>query len=74
MKDQETYPMPSPSFAFPVGPWFRWFAWRPTRTVDRGWRWLRPVWRRRYQSHDHLDGPTMLYFLTSVVRPEVDES
>lgn len=27
-------------------PWFRWFAWHPTWTTDRGWRWLRPVWRR----------------------------
>lgn len=27
-------------------PWFRWFAWHPVWTTDRGWRWLRVVWRR----------------------------
>jgi hypothetical protein len=25
---------------------FRWFAWRPVWTVDRGWTWLRYVWRK----------------------------
>jgi hypothetical protein len=29
------------------GPEFRWFAWRPVRTDDRGWRWLRFVYRQR---------------------------
>ena len=33
------------------GPTFRWFAWHPVWTVDRGWRWLRNVNRRRC----HLD-------------------
>lgn len=28
-------------------PWFRWFAWRPVDTDDRGWVWLRMVWKRR---------------------------
>ena len=26
--------------------WFRWFAWRPVWTRDRGWQWMRMVWRR----------------------------
>lgn len=25
--------------------WKRWFAWRPIRTHDAGWIWLRPYWR-----------------------------
>lgn len=29
------------------GPEFRWFAWHPVWTTDRGYRWLRFVWRRR---------------------------
>lgn len=29
------------------GPTFRWFAWRPVFTRDRGWRWLRMVNRHR---------------------------
>lgn len=59
-----------PSFGFPVGPWFRWFAWRPVATIDRGWRWLRPVWRRRCQSHVYLDGPTVRWFQAAVDLPE----
>lgn len=27
---------------------FRWFAWRPVVTDDRGLRWLRLVWRSRF--------------------------
>ncbi|MGJ4084341.1 hypothetical protein [Corynebacterium macclintockiae] len=35
-----------------TGPWHRWFAWRPVRTEQHGWRWLRTVERRQ------LTGPT----------------
>ena len=38
------------------GPWHRWFAWRPVQTVDRGWRWLRFVQRRRFQLKPYLHG------------------
>lgn len=38
------------------GPVHRWFAWRPVNTDDRGWRWLRLVWRRRY----YIDPPEHL--------------
>jgi len=27
-------------------PYFRWFAWHPVWTVDRGWVWLRRVWKK----------------------------
>lgn len=60
-----------PSFGEPIGPWFRWFAWHPTDTVDRGWRWLRPVWRRRVSRHDYLDGGSQTWFQTVV---DVEES
>lgn len=47
------------------GPAFRWFAWRPVWTDDRGWRWLRMVWRRRF--FPSLDGqPAMSWFVHSV--------
>lgn len=26
-----------------TGPWHHWFAWRPVRTEQHGWRWLRTV-------------------------------
>lgn len=50
--------MTEPLFGSPVGHWYRWFAWRPVKTTDRGWRWLRPVWARRYQTKFSLPGPT----------------
>lgn len=59
-----------PMFGNPIGPWFRWFAWRPVRTMDRGWRWLRPVWRRRYQSKSHLQGPMFQWFHHVVERTD----
>lgn len=39
-----------------VGPWHRWFAWRPVNTVTHGWKWWRRVERRRVQSGLHLPG------------------
>ena len=45
-----------PTFGDPVSRWFRWFAWRPVHTVDRGWRWLRVVHKRRVQRHHYLHG------------------
>lgn len=59
-----------PTFGTPVTPWFRWFAWRPTWTVDRGWRWLRPIWRRRVAKHSYLDGGGDFWFQDVVRRPE----
>lgn len=45
----------SPMFWY--GPAFRWFAWHPVDTKDRGWRWLRLVWRRRsYHNLDFVHG------------------
>lgn len=64
---------PRPLFGDPIGPWFRWFAWRPVRTVDRGWRWLRPVWRRRFQLKPYLSAPADQWFIAAVeIEKEVD--
>ncbi len=57
-----------PMFGEPIAEWFRWFAWRPVCTIDRGWRWLRPVWRRRCRSHDYLDGPLVEWWQNAVTR------
>ena len=59
-----------PEFGSPVGPWFQWFAWRPVRTTDRGWRWGVHCWRRRFQTKNYLDGPTHHWFLTIVDKPD----
>lgn len=47
------------------GPEFRWFAWHPTFTRDRGWRWLRLV-RRRRCFIDVTDMPAMAGFETAI--------
>lgn len=60
-----------PMFGDPIGPWFEWFAWHPVKTTDRGWRWLRPVWRRRWQTKRHLDGPTLQWLTEQVARPSI---
>lgn len=63
---------PVPMFGTPVGPWFRWFAWHPTNTADRGWRWLRPVWRRRYQTKVSLPGPIDRWWHDVVERADTE--
>ena len=46
----------------------RWFAWQPVDTEDRGWRWLRVVWRRRiWEDMDGLIG-TVRYWRYPVDR------
>lgn len=51
-----------PMFGFPVARWHGWFAWRPVKTVDAGWCWLRRVYRRRCQIHHYLPGPTIIWW------------
>ncbi|WGH21771.1 hypothetical protein SEA_INKED_89 [Arthrobacter phage Inked] len=51
-----------PMFGRAHGDWYRWFAWRPVSTLDRGWVWLRPVWRRRIYKKEYLPGPSYSYF------------
>lgn len=47
----------APLFYDAIGPWHRWFAWRPVDTVTHGWAWLRNVERRRIQLKLFLPGP-----------------
>lgn len=59
-----------PMFGDPVGPWYRWFSWRPVETVDRGVIWLRPVWRRRVAKHAFLTGGADFWFQHCVDRTD----
>lgn len=45
-----------PMFGFPISPWDQRYAWLPTPTVDRGWIWFKPFWRRRCQLRNYLPG------------------
>jgi hypothetical protein len=53
-------------YADPVANEFKWFAWYPVKTLDRGWRWMRFVYKRKYALHTYLYGPTGEYFVHSV--------
>lgn len=54
--------MSAPLFATPIGKQYRWFAWHPVNTGDRGWQWLRFVRRQRFQSRLNLPGPVDQWF------------
>ena len=45
-----------PMFGRPVSDWYRVWAWKPVHTLDRGWIWLRPYWRRRIYKKQFLHG------------------
>lgn len=55
-----------PAFGNPVTGWWRWFAWRPTWTTDRGYVWLRIISRRRIAKHEYLDGGADFWFQYAV--------
>ena len=38
-----------------IGPWHRWFAWRPVLTEQHGWRWLRVVALALLAAANHLE-------------------
>jgi hypothetical protein len=59
----------APRFGEPVSDWYRWFAWRPIETVDRGTQWLRFVYRRRIYKHQYLDGGADWWFQHAVSKP-----
>lgn len=56
----------APRFGSPVAPWHRWFAWRPVDTVDRGYRWLTLIHRRRIHKHGFLNGGADFWFQYAV--------
>jgi len=47
-----------PLFGEPLGPWRKWFSWRPVKLADGGIVWLQWIVRRRVQTNPTLDGPS----------------
>lgn len=45
-----------PMFGTPVSGWTRAWAWKPVHTLDHGYIWMRPYWRRRIQKKQGLPG------------------
>lgn len=45
-----------PEFGFPIGGWFKVFAFLPIFTIDQGWKWFVPVYKRRIQKYNYLTG------------------
>lgn len=56
-----------PMFGRPVSDWYRVWAWKPVHTLDRGWIWLRPYWRRRIYKHQFLHGGDDFWWQNIVV-------
>ena len=60
----------NPAFGSPVSGWYRYFAWRPVSTLDRGWRWFSFVWKRKCQPHLFLSGPGNPWFQYRASNPK----
>lgn len=58
-----------PMFGEPIADWYRYFAWKPVSTLDRGWRWLWPVWKRKCQPHEYLSGSMTPFFQYRATTP-----
>ncbi|QFG13692.1 hypothetical protein PBI_SHEPARD_87 [Arthrobacter phage Shepard] len=56
-----------PMFGRPVSDWYRVWAWKPVHTLDRGWIWLRPYWRRRIYKKQFLHGGADFWWQNIVV-------
>ncbi len=54
--------IPYPLFGSPVSPWRKYFAWRPIKTWDNRFVWMRNVNRRLIQKHIYLDGGNDFWF------------
>ncbi|AYD87289.1 hypothetical protein SEA_TENNO_86 [Arthrobacter phage Tenno] len=61
-----------PRFGSPVSNWYRTWAWKPVHTVDRGYIWLRPYWRRNIQRHAFLDGGPQFWWQNTVELKYID--
>jgi len=59
-----------PLFAEPIADWYKYFAWKPVSTLDRGWRWFGIVWKRKCQPHSFLLGPMTSFFQYRSTKPE----
>lgn len=44
----------------------RWFAWRPVKTADSGWKWLKTVRRRVRHAHRATFTPFGVYYRRKV--------
>ncbi len=56
-----------PLFGRPVSDWYRVWAWKPVHTLDRGYIWLRPYWRRRIYKKQFLHGGADFWWQNVVV-------
>lgn len=61
-------------FADRVGPWHKFFAWKPVTTYDQRKVWLRRAWRACYQKHHYLIGGADFWFVYSIEPPTEETS
>lgn len=58
-----------PAFGEYTGSWHKWFAWKPVKTYDQRFVWLRMVWRRGVYKHQYLHGGRDFWFWYSLDAP-----
>lgn len=51
------------TFADPIAPEYKWFAWYPVSTMDKGRRWLTLVYKRKYCPHSYLPGGLGTFYM-----------
>lgn len=67
MKGKDSVGKITLQFSNPIAKEYRWFAWYPIKTADRGYRWLSVVYRRKYMLKSFLDAPSREpFFMHSV--------
>lgn len=62
-----------PRFGEPISNWYKYFAWKPVETLDRGWRWLWVVYKRKCQPHIYLSGPATSFFQYRATKPDTNQ-
>lgn len=62
-----------PMFGEPISRWYKYFAWKPVSTLDRGYRWLWIIWKRKCEPHPYLSGPGHPFFQYRATKPDLDE-
>ena len=51
------------TFADPIADEYKWFAWYPVKTADKGYRFMTFVWKRKYGLHSYLSVPIGNFFM-----------
>lgn len=54
------------TYSDPIADEYRWFAWYPVSTADKGIRWLQFVYKRKYRLRQEVYPDADAFFMYSV--------